>query len=245
MTLADTALAVIEMARRGDFTGISDRFLPQLRALAPPEALRAAWDAEVAKNGQVSALGAPLTEAAGPGTVVVKVPVTFERATATLAVGLAGEEDEAGETGGDRGIPLKTKLQPTLARGQDTFEMVLVMLFFPTFVAVMQSFQNKLLGDTRRIIDKGNGRSPKVGVLNNSFLTHLMLHALSTSQISVQQVLEVRTLLEVHAAQMAAKRRTALDVKRRCTLARTSRRISSIFSGCRSRPPPASFLEGG
>ena len=103
MTLADTALAVIEMARRGDFTGISDRFLPQLRALAPPEALQAAWDAEVAKNGQVSALGAPLTEAAGPGTVVVKVPVTFERATATLAVGLAGEEGEAGEEGGDQG----------------------------------------------------------------------------------------------------------------------------------------------
>ena len=67
MTLADTALAVIEMARRGDFTGISDRFLPQLRELAPPEALRAAWDAEVAKNGQVSVLGTPLTEAAGPG----------------------------------------------------------------------------------------------------------------------------------------------------------------------------------
>jgi dienelactone hydrolase len=104
MTFADTALAVIEMARRGEFTGISDKFLPQLRPLAPPEALRAAWDAEVAKNGQVSALGTPLTEAAGPGTVLVKVPVTFERATATLAVGLAGEEGEAGEEGaGDQG----------------------------------------------------------------------------------------------------------------------------------------------
>ena len=104
MTFADTALAVIEMARRGEFTGISDRFLPQLRPLAPPEALRAAWDAEVAKNGQVSALGTPLTEAAGPGTVLVKVPVTFERATATVAVGLAGEEGEAGEeAGGDEG----------------------------------------------------------------------------------------------------------------------------------------------
>ncbi len=64
------------------------------------------------------------------------------------------------------------------------------------------------------IIDKGNGRSPKVGVLNNSFLTHLMLHALSTSQISLKQVLEIRTLLEVHAAQMAAKRRTKSDVTR-------------------------------
>ena len=100
MTFADTALTVIEMARRGEFTGISDRFLPQLRPLASPEALRAAWNAEVAKNGQVSALGTPLTEAAGPGTVLVKVPVTFERATATVAVGLVGEEGEAGEEGG-------------------------------------------------------------------------------------------------------------------------------------------------
>jgi dienelactone hydrolase len=100
MTFADTALAVIEMARREEFTGISDRFLPQLRPLAPPETLRAAWDAELAKNGQVSALGTPVTEAAGPGTVLVKVPVTFEHATATLAVGLAGEEDgEAWITG--------------------------------------------------------------------------------------------------------------------------------------------------
>ena len=63
------------------------------------------------------------------------------------------------------------------------------------------------------IIEKGNGRSPRVGVLNNSFLTHLMLHALSTSQVSLQQVLEVRTLLEVHAAQVAAKRRTSSDVR--------------------------------
>jgi DNA-binding FadR family transcriptional regulator len=64
------------------------------------------------------------------------------------------------------------------------------------------------------IIEKGNGRSPKVGVLNNSFLTQLMLHALSTSQVSVKQVLETRTLLEVHASQMAAKRRTRSDVTR-------------------------------
>ena len=115
MTFADTALAVIEMARRGEFTGISDRFLPQLRPLAPPDALRAAWDAEVAKNGQVSALGTPLTEAAGPGTVLVKVPVTFERATATVAVGLAGEEGEAARKAGetrDPGSPASSCCRP-------------------------------------------------------------------------------------------------------------------------------------
>jgi DNA-binding FadR family transcriptional regulator len=64
------------------------------------------------------------------------------------------------------------------------------------------------------IIKKGNGRSPTVGVLDSSFLTHLMLHALTTSQISIKQVLEIRTILEVHAAQMAAKRRTRADVIR-------------------------------
>jgi DNA-binding FadR family transcriptional regulator len=64
------------------------------------------------------------------------------------------------------------------------------------------------------IIDKGNGRSPRVGELNHSFLTHLMLHALSTSQVSMRQVLEIRTLLEVHAAQMAARRRTVSDIAR-------------------------------
>ncbi len=64
------------------------------------------------------------------------------------------------------------------------------------------------------IIEKGNGRSPKVGVLDNSFLTHLMMHALTTSQISIRQVLEIRTILEVHAAQLAAKRRTRGDVAR-------------------------------
>jgi len=90
--LADTALAVIELARRGQFTEISDMFAPQLRPLVPPETLRTAWAAEIAKNGQVSALGAPVTEPAGPGMAVVKVPVTFEHAAVTVAVGLAGEE---------------------------------------------------------------------------------------------------------------------------------------------------------
>ena len=64
------------------------------------------------------------------------------------------------------------------------------------------------------ILEKENGRSPRVGVLNSLFMTHLMLHALTTSQVSIEQVLEIRSLLEVHAAQMAAKRRTRADVGR-------------------------------
>ena len=92
MKPADTAIAVIEMAERGQFEEIYGQFAPQLRPLLTPGALRAAWEAEVAKNGPVSSLGPPATEAVGPGAVVVKIPVTFERRTGTVAVGLAAEE---------------------------------------------------------------------------------------------------------------------------------------------------------
>jgi DNA-binding FadR family transcriptional regulator len=64
------------------------------------------------------------------------------------------------------------------------------------------------------IIEKENGRSPKVGVLNSSFLTHLMVHALLTRQVSVRQVLELRASIEVKAAELAARRRTRSDVQK-------------------------------
>ncbi|HKQ87500.1 MAG TPA: FadR/GntR family transcriptional regulator [Candidatus Acidoferrales bacterium] len=64
------------------------------------------------------------------------------------------------------------------------------------------------------IIEKENGRAPRVGPLNSSFLTHLLVHALSTKQISVKQVLALRSSVEVSAAQEAAKRRTRSDILR-------------------------------
>src|SRR3982751_1365220 len=54
------------------------------------------------------------------------------------------------------------------------------------------------------IIHKGNGRSPKVGMLNSDFLTHLLLYALSTKQVSTEQILDLRASIEVRAAEMAA-----------------------------------------
>jgi uncharacterized protein len=50
---------------------------------------------EMARNGRFAEIRdrfAPVTEPAGPGMVVVKVPVTFARDTMTVAVSLAGEE---------------------------------------------------------------------------------------------------------------------------------------------------------
>lgn len=64
------------------------------------------------------------------------------------------------------------------------------------------------------IIEKENGRSPKVGMLNSEFLTQLMLHAISTKQVSVMQVLELRTSIEMLAAELAARKRTRSDVQR-------------------------------
>lgn len=64
------------------------------------------------------------------------------------------------------------------------------------------------------IIEKENGRSPKVGVLNSAFLTHLMVHAILTRQVSIKQVLELRTSIEVTSAELAARRRTRADVQR-------------------------------
>lgn len=84
------------------------------------------------------------------------------------------------------------------------------------------------------IIEKGNGRSPKVGQMNSAFLTHLVLHAVSTKQISVKQVLELRSAIEVLAAELAAKRRTRSDIQR----------LRSAVEGMRqSVGKPASFVQ--
>jgi GntR family transcriptional regulator, transcriptional repressor for pyruvate dehydrogenase complex len=64
------------------------------------------------------------------------------------------------------------------------------------------------------IIEKENGRSPKVGVLNSLFLTHLMMHAILTRQVSIKQVLELRASIEVNSAEQAARRHTRSDVQR-------------------------------
>ncbi len=87
-----TALAVLELAAQGRFAEISERFAPQLRPLVPAEALRAAWAAELARNGPLSSVGTPVAEQAGPGAVVVKIPVSFAGGAATVAIGLAGAQ---------------------------------------------------------------------------------------------------------------------------------------------------------
>src|SRR5437764_553125 len=54
--------------------------------LARDGVLQAAWAAELGRKGTVSSVGTPVSEPAGPGVVVVKVPVTCERGALTLVV---------------------------------------------------------------------------------------------------------------------------------------------------------------
>jgi uncharacterized protein len=73
---ATTGKTVLDLAQAGRFEEIHDLLAPPLRAMVPAEALQAAWTAEIAQRGPVTAVGEPVSEPAGPGGVLVKIPVS-------------------------------------------------------------------------------------------------------------------------------------------------------------------------
>lgn len=85
------AVAVLELAQAGRFAEICERFAPQLRPMVTAGALQAAWTAEFARRGPVSATGTPVSEPAGPGMVVVRIPVTCERGELAVAVSVTAD----------------------------------------------------------------------------------------------------------------------------------------------------------
>jgi DNA-binding FadR family transcriptional regulator len=62
---------------------------------------------------------------------------------------------------------------------------------------------------TAGILEIAMGRSPRVGELSHAAFTPVLVHALSTEQVSVEDVLELRFAVEVHAAELAAIHREA------------------------------------
>jgi DNA-binding FadR family transcriptional regulator len=58
-------------------------------------------------------------------------------------------------------------------------------------------------------IEVANGRKPRVATIDGSVLADALDHAVSTAQVSVAQVWEVRRTLEVRTAALAASHRTA------------------------------------
>lgn len=63
------------------------------------------------------------------------------------------------------------------------------------------------------LVEVANGRSPRVGHITNRSLIQLVEHALSTRQASAAQILELRGPIEEYAAELAARHRTADDVR--------------------------------
>ena len=79
------------------------------------------------------------------------------------------------------------------------------------------------------IIEVAPGRSPRVGALNNSLLTHMIRHGISTRQVSPEQVLDLRCAVEARAAELASQRRTEDDViQLRAAVAGMSRSLRDI-----------------
>ena len=62
------------------------------------------------------------------------------------------------------------------------------------------------------ILEVTNGRAPRVGRLNNRAFIQFLQHALYTEQASWEQVFDVRSSIEVRAAEIAASKRSEEDV---------------------------------
>ncbi len=58
------------------------------------------------------------------------------------------------------------------------------------------------------VIDVANGRKPRVAAIDGSVIATSLGHAVSTAQVSVAQVWDVRRTLEVRTAALAAENRT-------------------------------------
>ena len=82
-------LTALELAQAERFAEIRELFVPQLQVMVVPDALKAGWDATLAEQGPIASIGAPLTEPASAGVVVVRVPVTCERGAFTLVASVS------------------------------------------------------------------------------------------------------------------------------------------------------------
>ena len=59
-----------------------------------------------------------------------------------------------------------------------------------------------------RLIDVGNGRKPRVGAMDGAVMAASLDHAMSTAQVSVPEIWDVRRTIELRTAELAALERT-------------------------------------
>lgn len=70
-----------------------------------------------------------------------------------------------------------------------------------------------------KLIDVGNGRKPRVGALDGSVIAASLDHAVSTAQITVPEIWDVRRTMEVRTAALAAANRSDEEAERILALA--------------------------
>jgi len=70
-----------------------------------------------------------------------------------------------------------------------------------------------------KLIDVGNGRKPRVGAIDGSVIAASLDHAVTTAQISVPEIWDVRRTIEVRTAALAAERRTEAQAREIAALA--------------------------
>lgn len=70
-----------------------------------------------------------------------------------------------------------------------------------------------------RLIDVGNGRKPRVSAIDGSVIASSLEHAVSTAQVTVPEVWDVRRTIEARTAALAAQSRTDAEAARIVALA--------------------------
>lgn len=70
-----------------------------------------------------------------------------------------------------------------------------------------------------RLIDVGNGRKPRVGAMDGSVIAASLDHAVSTAQVSVPEIWDVRRTIELRTAELAALNRTDAEAEEIVALA--------------------------
>ncbi|WP_327660551.1 MULTISPECIES: alpha/beta hydrolase [unclassified Streptomyces] len=87
----ETARCLAALLRAEQFGEIAGLFAPPLRAAVSPEALRLAWTAEAAAQGEIKAIGEPVAEAGEVDLVRVRIPVTCANGNFTVVTSVGDD----------------------------------------------------------------------------------------------------------------------------------------------------------
>lgn len=81
---------------------------------------------------------------------------------------------------------------------------------FATELGVSRAVMREAFGALAalRLIDVGNGRKPRVGAMDGAVMAASLDHAVSTAQVSVPEIWDVRRTIELRTAELAALERT-------------------------------------